>query len=285
MIYASMKVNRSQNTGDQIQILAADQFLPRIDMKLDRDCELQNCKKIQEVNDKITMIMNGWFKLKANNKDPQWPPHKKINPLFIGFHIRPRFCQKLLTTTKYYNAHSPIGCRDNYTLNQLSALGIKTWLSYCVSMTFPERTDRNRNKIVISSKTNIRNIRRVIPRSLLKNSISVSHYVKKNKKSNDAFKRQYAKEILDLYRDAKLVITTFLHAALPCIGMGVPVVVLKPLRGKKILKNSDDERFSGIKDLTKIYSLNSPRNINWEPEVVDCTEQKDKLIRTIKSFI
>jgi hypothetical protein len=51
-----------------------------------------------------------------------------------------------------------------------------------------------------------------------------------------------AEALLDLYATARLVITSRLHCAMPCVGFGVPVLLLDSQR---------DTRFSGLRDFCR----------------------------------
>ena len=82
--------------------------------------------------------------------------------------------------------------------------------------------------------------------------------------------------MLEKYSGAKLVITTFLHCALPCIGMGIPVVVFYP-NSSKYINNSDKERLSGLNKLITIYTFKDIHKVNWSPKSVPVTNIKKKI--------
>lgn len=124
-----MVARRTENLGDDIQSLAAAQFLPRVDIYLDRD----NLKDIKHVNDNIKVIMNGWF----TNKPGNWPPSRVIEPLFISFHISPHIAWKFLKNSviEYLKRYEPIGCRDIWTTTILNSFGVKAYFSGCLTLT------------------------------------------------------------------------------------------------------------------------------------------------------
>ena len=102
-ICASLKTS-TENLGDHIQILAGLRLLERIGLKprlfIDRDNEIASCQKVDLAHGDVPMLLNGWF---GRNHD-QWPPHKRIVPVFLGFHIRPLECPELLSAAaiQYY---------------------------------------------------------------------------------------------------------------------------------------------------------------------------------------
>ncbi|HIP92256.1 MAG TPA: hypothetical protein EYH25_02205 [Thermotoga sp.] len=116
------------NLGDDIQALAAKQFLPRVDVILDREFLNQVSSK-----DIIKVIMNGWFTHRPDN----WPPSFNIEPLFISFHISPAIANKLLSrkTVEYLKKYEPIGCRDEYTRDLLKSKGVDAYFSGCLTLT------------------------------------------------------------------------------------------------------------------------------------------------------
>ena len=59
---------------------------------------------------------------------------------------------------------------------------------------------------------------------------------------------QIAKELLDKYARAKLVVTTRLHGALPCLALHTPVIFIS--------KSYDYKRFPGLYDLLNTIGRN-----------------------------
>ena len=72
------------NIGDYIQICAAEQFMPNINLTIERD------KLNQSLKNKTLIILNGWF----TNQPDNWPPNKNLCPLFVSFHLQPDSAKK-----------------------------------------------------------------------------------------------------------------------------------------------------------------------------------------------
>lgn len=73
---------------------------------------------------------------------------------------------------------------------------------------------------------------------------------------------QYARHILERYRlEAKLVITSKIHVAMPCVAMGIPVVF--------ITDEPNNIRFDVIQGILPIYSYKDMNYVNWSPEPVN----------------
>lgn len=115
------------NIGDYIQSLAARQFLKQPILFINRE-ELDEYK-----GEKVNMIMNGWFM----HEPKHWPPSKKVNPLFVSFHLNTD-AYELLDNTEaidYFKKHEPIGCRDKKTAELLSNKGVIAYYSGCLTLT------------------------------------------------------------------------------------------------------------------------------------------------------
>jgi Polysaccharide pyruvyl transferase len=198
------------NIGDEFQSLAAIQHLPQEPRYfIDREAinEWPETKP-------VTMIMNGWFSSNPN----AWPPSPSINPIFVGFHVTDKFKPTVKRHVEYLKRFEPIGVRDRATGAFLESLGIKTETTFCLTLTLPKRERAPANgKVLIVDADNIQ-----IPSALRKNSIRIHHLVPP---LTQGATLSFARSLLEYYRDtASLVITKRLHAALPCIAMGIPVV-------------------------------------------------------------
>src|SRR5215475_13285824 len=71
---------RTPNLGDEVQSIAAAQFLPAIDLRIDRD-RLDVMPPGAGGNYKI--ILNGWH----NHAPERWPPGPFLDPLLTSIHI------------------------------------------------------------------------------------------------------------------------------------------------------------------------------------------------------
>ena len=184
MKYGGFSFENLNNIGDQIQSIAAEQFLPP-----------ERC----------------------------FPPSKNIEALFWGFHVTDwnnswEYVLKL-QSLEYLKKKEPIGCRDQMTMNRLRENGIDSFYSRCLTLTFPKRQVEPKegwNIIVDAQHLPIHD-------KILNRSIIVSHKVPNNLPENMKF--IYARYLINLYKEsARLIVTTRLHCALPCIAMGIPVI-------------------------------------------------------------
>ena len=198
--------------------------------------------------------MNGWFTHNIHN----WIPSENINPFFISFHINNTAAPYMLNKKgiDYLKKHQPIGCRDQFTVETLQSKGIAAYFSGCLTLTLDSDkvADEERDetiyivdplysypsydKVTYNLKYFLKSIqngnifklgkqkkhiRSFIDSSVLEKAEFINQELPSNK-YNDEEKFQMAEELLHKYAKAKLVITSRIHCALPCLAMGTPVI-------------------------------------------------------------
>jgi hypothetical protein len=264
------------NVGDNIQSLAAKQFLPKIDNFLNRE------KLADYDGEKIKLIMNGWFTHNIHN----WVPSENINPLFISFHMNNTAAPYMLNEkgVAYLKKHEPIGCRDQFTVDILKVKGIDAYFSGCLTLTLDsykvEESERGDDiyivdplysyptfeKITYDYRRFLRSIQdgsifklgdrqkhldNIIDENLLKKAVYINQEPPSNK-FTDIQKFEMAEDLLNKYAKAKLVITSRIHCALPCLAMGTPVIFVNGFDSFV-----DSCRFDGILDLFNRVDINT----------------------------
>jgi len=260
-------VSKVANLGDDIQAVAARQYLPRIDVYLDRE----NLNIYD--GDPTVVIMNGWF---MHHPD-RFPPSDKIIPIFESFHITEAVADVIFNQKvhDYLSKHSPIGCRDQYTAKLLQDRGIEAYYSGCLTLTLNKTDfiDGTTNEYVVFSdllyyyrpklivrhfkgylkrqyeylrcKKTKSDIVNLMPDSIKQNAIFVTQFTEETSLpiKDRIFK---AEKLLQKFANAKLVITSRLHTALPCLAFGTPVLL--------VLNNTHDVRFSDISEYLNIVT-------------------------------
>ncbi len=290
----------TNNLGDEIQSIAAEQHLPNINRRFERDT-----LAAQHLEYPHLLVMNGWF---SHFPYTCLPTADKIIPVFFGFHIsnwnipyRNYFFSDAII--EYFKNHEPIGCRDKKTANLLQSHGVDAFYSKCPTLTFPKRKSEPKNP-----KTFIVDLDKEIPipQKVAKNAIYLSHSTNNlTLSTEDRF--FIANKLLDTYRnEAGLVITSRLHAALPCIAMGIPVIFFgnpKDYRtsiisdiGLKIHPNfmsiplfpkfarKHFKRFSIFRKLS-YFLYYFFHKIDWNPKIVEFEAEKEIMINTLKEMI
>mgnify|MGYP003775839523 FL=1 len=240
----------TSNLGDDVQTIAQMQYIPKGAKTIIVDRETVN-----EESRKCNLIMNGWWM----HNDKNFPPHKNINPLYIAFHIE----KKGLVSDKaikHYKKHQPIGCRDIHTMNLLKKKGVDAYFSGCLTLTLKNPfTNPKRDKIYIvdahltSKKVypwgSDHLLAKLIPKHIRDQAEYIEHEIPEDLDQNDMYARQkYVKEnLLNKYAQAKLVITSRLHCALPCVAYNTPCIALYS-------GINTDNRWGGLKDYVYGYT-------------------------------
>ncbi len=268
--------NNLINIGDYVQSLAARQFLPQVDTLVERD-------QLHTITDEnLKIIMNGWFTHRPQN----WPPSDNIIPLFVSFHLNKRVAERMLSNIEivdYFKRNAPIGCRDYDSVRKMKEAGIDCYYSGCLTTTLnhdgkligksPERSNKillvdvlfkddvrlrfKRNKLYI-----IRDILNGKILELNKVSKFINALVPKTNKSevevetcyyskftSEEQRFDHALNILKKLAKAKIVVTSRIHIALPCLALGTPVLFVF---GGKLTDLQEFRRLDGIINLMNV---------------------------------
>ena len=95
-------------------------------------------------------------------------------------------------------------------------------------------------------------------------------------KENEEMGKEYVKNLVaELKENARLVITCRLHMSLPCIAMGIPVVLAHKCDSGQV----EECRFAGLDKIIRVYKPSEYASIDWNPEAPDIEWLKEKTIR------
>lgn len=203
------------------------------------------------------------------------PPSDKIHAIPMSLHIHRELFDEELA---YYKLCGRVGCRDVSTMNYLRGLGVNAYLSGCLTATLPRRSEdiaHKADKIYFIDVP--KDVMEIMPLDIKKKGIVLSNIVrftnpgKSNRISEeDAFQEHIkAEERIELLKNtAKLVVTSKLHVASPCMAMGIPVI---------LAKNYFGDRFGFIDRLLPTYTPEHYEEINWNPDPVDYEDEKEKI--------
>jgi hypothetical protein len=224
------------NLGDTIQSLAARRFLPRVDVLIPRE-------RLSELpggaDGPVRTILNGWFM----HETDFWPPHPAIEPLLISMHFvqggRPRLrrwvrsrMERMLSGegAEFLRRWGPVGARDIFTLEQLERRNIPAYHSGCLTLTLPRDDRVVRTDTIVACDlppAALAYVRRIATGPVEE----VTHL---GGEHLDAAGRDAAAgALLDLYAGAAAVVTTRIHAALPCLALGTPVLLVHEARPQR----------------------------------------------------
>lgn len=268
--YSCPIFERFINLGDDIQRLAVSRLLPRVDGYVSRE-------GLNKVTEECVVPLNGFFMNTAN-----WPPSPAVKPVFFAFHVTPE-AQKVICSPAgidYLKRWQPIGCRDRGTMEALARHGVEVYYSRCVTLTLPRRQQVPKDGQVFIVGVG-ENARYAIPKSLRREAITVDQAKLRLPIVDTALKLQMAEALLEQYRlRARLVITSKIHCAMPCIAMGIPVVFLYDDAKR------DDYRVKLINDLvginyvresgalSRLINRRAGQRIDWDPPALDIESMK-----------
>lgn len=274
--YGVSAYTMGDNLGDEIQSIAASYFLPKIDYFIDRE---NITKKLS--NEKIKLIMNGWYM----HDHKQWPPADNIDPLLISVNLsNKKFCQNLFSSKNrnYLLEHGPIGARDLYTLKLLQEQNIPSYFSGCLTLTLPKNEHIVKQDYICCidvTKEIVDKIKKNTNKKVFEFS---SNFSRQYLNCSEKFK--YALGLLKAYQSASCIITSRLHAAMPCLALETPVLLVRDFE-------KHDGRFDGLEELVqkadnKFYLNNLDYfNINNPPPNSDkYVTYRQTLIEKCESF-
>ena len=294
MKYGIILYQGTENLGDDILTYSAKKYLPQIDYYIDRE-SLNTF--VPDKKEKVNVIFNGYF---LHNK-LNWPPSPYMNPFFVGFHYTDddRFgtpaYMYLRAFSDYFKKYEPVGARDYITCNEFINNDIESYFSGCLTLTLDpfEGVEKN-NKILLTdvSQEVEEFVRNKMPNETIE---CLTHaYTEEEREESRrvdteaAYKLREPKviDILKKYQAAKLVITSRLHCALPCLALGTPVIVItKDTHDFDIRVGSylpllhhctEEELLTGQFE----YDLNNPKENR-----TDYLEFRKGLVKSVTDFI
>ncbi|GEM_PF-400051 len=238
--FALFKYSTSNNIGDEIQSIAARQFLPRVDYYIDRDRAGSWANHNQD--ERVKLIANGWFM----SSPYEWPlTDKTLDPLLVSIHVNqtdPEVMKSFSSkeSIDYINNHSPIGARGKSTLSLLSKAGLDSYFSGCMTLTIQKDQRIRKRDFMLAVSVSDESYEH-IKENTSRKVIRINPYVDRGLGHLD--KLRIAEYTLALYQSAACVVTTKLHTMLPCLALETPVLFLEEN------ESFDPARFDGLTSL------------------------------------
>lgn len=185
----------------------------------------------------------------------------RIIPVYLGLSILSGEVSDSLQLKKY----EPVGCRDVHTFKELSKRGIDAYVGGCLTITLPYQNPDYQNNVSIYIVDAPQNMMHIIPEKFKRNAVYKTH-VFFNETISEAESKKLYQEYVD---NAKLVITSKLHCAVPCLAAGLPVV---------FLCEKKSFRLDWLENIIPIYTLNDYQDINWTPQPIKYEKEKELII-------
>ena len=206
------------------------------------------------------------------------PISPKVIPVFISFNLASEnFCSEIEANLRN---NQPIGCRDEFTMNNMRKHNILAYLSGCVTATLPKRKKEPKNSKIFFVDVPEKIIP-FIPDALKANAEFTSHLIPVNKIPIDEAEAKRLDNVaaarFERYKnEATLVVTSRLHCAAPCMAMGIPVIVVV---------NNCGDTFGWLDKFLHIYTPDEFNKIDWQPKAVEYEKHKENLINMFTSEI
>lgn len=200
------------------------------------------------------------------------PPSPKVHAVPMSLHIHRKLPHDELT---WYQTCGGVGCRDLYTVQYLESLGVDAYLSGCLTLTFPKRTDeQEKNADCIYLIDVPLELLDMCPPEIRNHGIELTNIVRINIPENAnrmsvedtlAYHRKGEERIALLRDTARLVVTSRLHIATPCLAMGIPVI---------LAGNHLGDRYGFIDRFIPAYTRANYGEIDYAPSQIDFEKEK-----------
>lgn len=263
------------NVGDYFQTFAIDHIYDYMGIPKDQIVTIERHNLRTYNGEPVVLPMQGWFGgLKG---DEIFPLSPKITPIYLGYHSITNSHYKDITS---YKVNAPVGCRDEATWAKMQENSIDSFISGCMTITMERRKNEPFNgKVFLVDAPE--GIEKYIPPELKEQIEYVTHEVPvqlKNSSEEECIRLEIlSRELLNRYRnEAVLVITSRLHCAGPCLGLGIPVI---------LAREYFDERYTWIDRYTQLYTPDHFQSIDWNVKPVEIEETKASLIKMATSML
>jgi hypothetical protein len=210
---AALTYRNANNLGDDIQTLAAMQFIEP-ECFVDRDA-------ISGEQREVELIGNAFWSQKdmVDFYGQRFNPPDNVKMLPVSMHISGEWIK-----LDWFKKNQPIGCRDKHTVEFFKAKGIDAYFTGCLTLTFPEYKGKREKRILLIGEVGRwENVK-------FPEGYEVIHSDPVGQipdKDNVEQRLEMAKELLDFYRKSSLVISSKVHGVFPCIALGTPVIAVR----------------------------------------------------------
>ena len=192
---------------------------------------------------------------------------KKIVPIFLSISMtETELGEKHIS---FFKKYEPIGCRDSQTFHTMQKYGIDSYLAGCLVATFSNRGKRVAKKILFSDVPKF--AEKYIPQEMKKDISFIKQELLLSELPKGVEPKEYATYIFEEYRDnARLVVSSRFHAAVLALALGIPFI---------LINETYTYRFSWLKGKPNYYTKENIASINWEPQPIDFSREKELMIR------
>lgn len=252
--------------GDYIQLLAIDNLYKQMGIRdvvwidLDQIATYKGEYLILPIN----QLLGGSLWL---DQDGNFLFSEKIIPVFLGVSLRKGFFKFTEHNLNILRKSAPVGCRDYYTYKEVSSYDIPAYVSGCLTLTLPKSKHLGGKKTLLVDVP--KSVETYLPKNVLNGEIEVKQQVfevSDTEFQDREFARKLTQQVYSYYvENAKLIITSRLHCAAPCMALGIPVILVKQYRGYT---------FDWLEKFINIYTEENYAEVDWNVSNVDLEKYK-----------
>lgn len=251
-----VKTTRVRNYGDDIQIHAIKLLYEQMGIEYE-DVVRITLEEIFSYDGDEYLVLPINF--------PFWGNYPQISKKIIPVYLGVTFSDESVFDSLCFKQFVPIGCRDQRAYEILKYNGISAYINGCLTLTLPKRdVTKEYSKVYIVDVCD--ELYECIPPEIKRNACFKTHMHYGRK-----IEEEESLSIYEEYRDnAKLVITSRLHCASPCVAYGIPVIYASNILSK---------RSTWLSNIIPIYSAKDFEKIDWNPMAPDVENIKQIVIQ------
>lgn len=260
--------NKLLNVGDQLQLIAIDTVYEKMGISPNEILYIDYDDLASYNGEYALLPINFFFPYKKYISDVGIGFSNKIIPVFIGMATS---STKLSSTClEMFRTSSPIGCRDQFTLNVLRKYNIPSYLGGCITLVIEERKTAPVNGKVFFVDAPA-SILPFIPNSVKNNAVYMSHLYYGNPRDlYGGDLKQWVQNIIEQYVDnAGMIVTSRFHAATLGLALGIPTI---------LVLNNMMPKYTWLKKIIPIYTESEFHSIDWNVDKANIAELKSEVL-------
>lgn len=273
------------NLGDHIMGLAIEKIYDAMNIPKEQRIDILMVDAHDYDGEYVILPMTMYLDYTSGMTFPLSP---KIIPVFIGIHMLAELGD--IRHLHKYAVFGPFGCRDEFTMQEMRKNGLDAYISGCLSLLSVEKRPDSVKGDKVCFVDVPKDLFQYVPEDILKKAEVLSHVFDYTQEHLDFISAQrigdsLARERLKYYREhAQMVVTSRLHCALPCLSMGIPVILVRTDIPQRYL-SAFDGRFAGVDKFMKLYTRKEFASIDWTPGSAELDKIKEMQMELAQQMI
>ncbi len=252
------------NLGDNMQIIAIDEIYKTMGVELTEVSYINMHELATYSGDYVVLpvtmplvdYVQGGLGERFSNR---------IIPVFLGLTlVRDTLLPEEI---EYLKRFTPIGCRDERTLNTIRKYKIEAYLHGCITASLPLRKENKLEQTKIYLVDAPKGIEEYLPKEFHNNLVYKTHLHEGITNPKEMMQEYYT----EYKENSLLMITSLLHCSMPCKAAGIPTV---------LVKEKFSYRFSWIEKLQNLYYPQELAHLDWNKalEISNYEDHKKTLL-------